>query len=193
MTGVALSVLLSGCAAIPGLGPKPLDTYDLTTPPVQKTGRRGGRTQVLIAEPSALKSLDGQSIVIKPGAGTLQFLQGAQWSDRLPRIVQARLTEAFQETGRFSGVGKPGEGLAIDYQVVSDIRAFDIHVDDPSVAEIEIYVRILNDRNGVVRDSRTFKTEVPVNGAGNDALVAALDRAFGAITVDIVKWSVARM
>jgi hypothetical protein len=87
-------------------------------------------------------------------------------------IVQARLADAFQATGRLGGVGRPGEGLAIDYQVVSDIRAFEVRVFGQRRATVEMSVRILNDRNGVVRATRVFQAEVPLTGHGNDAYVA---------------------
>ncbi|MCC2688318.1 MAG: transporter [Rhizobiaceae bacterium] len=183
----ALSVVLSGCALIGG-GSRPLDTFELTAPPAGKGNGRGGR-QILIAEPSALKALDGQNIVIKPSPGVIQYLEGAQWADRLPRIIQARLAETFQRSGNFGGVGKPGEGLAIDYQVIAEIRAFDIEVNGGEQAEVEIFVKLLNDRNGVVRASRTFAANAPVAGSGNNAFVAALDRAFGEVAVAIVEWT----
>ncbi|WP_312860617.1 ABC-type transport auxiliary lipoprotein family protein [Neoaquamicrobium sediminum] len=104
------AMLLPGCAALPGGGPAPLDTYDLTSAGVQADGPRRSRTQILIAEPTALKVLDGENVVIRPSAGTVEFLKGAQWADRLPRIVQSRLAETMQASGRYGGVGKPGEG-----------------------------------------------------------------------------------
>lgn len=184
----AAALALSGCTSLFVATPPPLDTYELTAPAV--AGRGGtSRRQILIAEPSALKSLDGQSIVIKPSPGSIQFLKGAQWSDRLPRIVQARLAETFQRAGGFIGVGKPGEGLAIDYQVVVELRNFEIKFDGGERAEVELFVRLLNDRNGQVRASRVFTTSAPVSGAGNDAYVAALDRAFGQAASEIVKWT----
>lgn len=186
---VALAILLQGCAVLPGGGPAPLDTYELSAPaPKAANGRR--RTQVLINEPSALKALDGQNIVIKSGPGVIQFLKGAQWADRLPRIVQARLAESFQRSGAFGGVGRPGEGLAIDFQVLIEIREFEIRVDGNQTAAVELFVKILNDRNGVVRASRTFKATSPVSGAGNDAYIAALDQAFGEAASEMVGWSV---
>jgi cholesterol transport system auxiliary component len=149
--------------------------------------------QVLIAEPSALKALDGQNIVIKPAPGVIQYLEGAQWADRLPKVVQARLAETFQKSGRFGGVGMPGEGLAIDYQVIVDIRAFDVRVDQGKLADIELFVRILNDRNGVVKASKTFEATASVSGEGNDSYVAGLDAAFGQAAVEIVSWSASVM
>lgn len=187
---LGVAALASGCAALPGGGPPPLDTYELTTPELAVSASASRRTQILIAEPTALKSLDGQNIVVKPSPASIQFLGGAQWGDRLPRLVQARLAEAFQRSGRFGGVGKPGEGLAIDYQIVVEIRSFEVRAGAGERAYVEFFVRVLNDRNGVVRAGRGFEAVVPVAGSGNDARVAAMDRAFGVVAVEIVDWAV---
>lgn len=177
--------LLSGCALL--RSPAPLDTYELTSP-TPDTKRGGGKTQVLVAEPSALKALDGQNIVIRPADGSIQYLKGAQWADRLPKIVQARLAETFQKSGAFSGVGKPGEGLAIDYQVITEVREFEVRPAGGG-ARVELFVRILNDRNGVVRASKSFTASAPLSGSGNEAYVSALDNAFGQAASDIVAWT----
>lgn len=187
-SGVALLALgVAGCAALPGGGPAPLDTFELSAPSVEV--RSHSRRQILIAEPSALKALDGQNIVIKTGSRAIQYLKGAQWADRLPLIVQARLAETFQRSGSFAGIGKPGEGLAIDYQVITEVRSFEIRADRGEQAQVELFVRLLNDRNGEVRASRTFTASAPVSGGGNQAYVAALDSAFGQTARDIVRWT----
>jgi cholesterol transport system auxiliary component len=187
-----LALALPGCALLPGGGPAPLDTYELTAPQTRATSRNHG-VQILIAEPTALKPLDGENIVVRPEPGSVQYLKGAQWSDRLPRIVQARLAETFQRSGAFGGVGKPGEGLAIDYQVTTDIRAFDIGFGGGEHAEVRLFARILDDSNGVVRAAQEFSANIPVSGAGNDALAAALDQAFGRVAAEIVAWADSRI
>ena len=125
----------------------------------------------------------------QPSPGVIQYLKGAQWADRLPRIVQARLAETFQRSGNFGGVGKPGEGLAIDYQIIVEIRAFEVRVDGGERADVELFVRILNDRNGVVRASNTFTASAPVAGAGQRRLCRRLDGAFGEAAAEIVDWT----
>jgi cholesterol transport system auxiliary component len=185
---VLLALTIAGCAALPGGGPPPLDTFELSAPTVEARGH--SRRQILVAQPSALKALDSQNIVIKPGARAIQYLKGAQWADRLPLIVQARLAETFQRSGSFAGVGKPGEGLAIDYQVIVEVRSFEIRVDQGEQAEVELFVRLLNDRTGEVRASKSFTASAPVAGAGgNEAYVRALDAAFGETAREIVAWT----
>ncbi|TJX41617.1 MAG: ABC transporter, partial [Mesorhizobium sp.] len=93
---VLLVLAVAGCAALGGK-PAPLDTFELSAPSVDAHGH--SRKQILIAQPSALKALDSQNIVIKPSDRSIQYLKGAQWADRLPLIVQARLAETFQRSG----------------------------------------------------------------------------------------------
>jgi cholesterol transport system auxiliary component len=187
-----LALLLPGCALLPGGGPAPLDTYELTAPTAKARSRSRG-LQLLIAEPTALKPLDGQNIVVRPEPGVVQFLGGAQWSDRLPRIVQSKLAETFQGSGAFGAVGKPGEGLAIDYQITTEIREFGISLDGGDRAEVRLYSRILDDRNGVVRAAEEFSATAPVSGTGNDAYAAALDAAFSIVARDMVAWADVRL
>jgi cholesterol transport system auxiliary component len=177
------ALLLGGCAA--GGGAKPLDTFDLAAPDAVKAGPRKGKVQVLVTEPQALKALDSENIVVRSGASQIQYLAGAQWSDRLPKIVQARLIQAFEKSGRFGGVGRPGEGLAIDYQVITEIRAFGI---EDGVAMVEVGAKLLNDRNGVIRSSKTFTASVRA-GSGANAFVEALDQAFSGVAADLVAWA----
>ncbi len=179
---LALSLTLASCSSLGGT--KALNTYDLTAPDNVRSGPRKGKLQVLVTEPKALKALDSENIVVSDGASQIQYLAGAQWGDRLPKIVQARLVEAFERSGRFGGVGRPGEGLAIDYQIITDIRAFEIN---NGVAVVEIGAKLLNDRNGVVRGSKTFTASVNA-GSGPDAIVAALDQAFAKVAADLVVW-----
>ncbi|MDG4875548.1 ABC-type transport auxiliary lipoprotein family protein [Mesorhizobium sp. WSM4935] len=186
VAAAALVLTLTGCAVLGGR-PTPLDTFELSAPSVDV--RAHSRRQILIAQPSALKALDSQNIVIRPSDRSIQFLKGAQWADRLPLIVQARLAETFQRSGSFAGVGKPGEGLAIDYQIIVELRSFDVRVDGGEHADVDLFVRILNDRNGEVRASKNFTASAPVSGSGNAAYVGALDNAFGQAAKDIVRWT----
>lgn len=177
---VALS--LSGC----GTAAKN-DTFDLSAN-VSGEGPSAKSRQILIADPTALSALNSEQIVIRVSPSEIQYLSKAQWSDKLPRMVQSKLVEAFENSGKLGGVGTPGQGLAIDYQVVTDIRSFEIDAANGNQAVVEISAKILNDRNGSVRDQKVFRAAVPA-GVGNPAFVKALDRAFAAVADQIVGWT----
>lgn len=191
IAALALATVLSGCAG--GLvGTTPPDTYGLSAAP-DVAGQTARNRQILITEPTALKALDSEQIVIRPSPSAIQYLANSQWSDRLPNIVQDKLVQAFENSGRVGGVGRPGDGLAIDYKIITAIRAFEIKADAGELAVVEISAKVLNDRNGVVLASKVFRSTAPVSGTGNAAYVQSLDRAFEEVVRDMVSWTLSRI
>jgi cholesterol transport system auxiliary component len=178
-----IALLLAGCGSKANN-----DTFDLSITPMANMPTAKSR-QILVTEPTALKSLDSEQVVVRVSASEIQYLSKSQWGDRLPRMVQSKLVEAFENTGKLAGVGKPGQGLAIDYQVVTDIRAFEVDTSGTDVAHVQISAKILNDRNGTVRAQRVFEASVPVRGADNAQFVAAINRAFAQVGAEIVDWT----
>ena len=178
-----LALALTGCGtALTGSAPAALDTVTLSAP--SSNGLRKSRVQILIAEPKALKIYDSQNIVVATSATGLEYLGGSQWADRLPSLVQGKLAEALQNAG-YSGIGLPGQGLAIDYQLITEIRDFSVRTDGGNRAQVEIFVKLLNDRNGDVVSSRAFEGSAAAS-SGN--FPAALDAAFGQVSSEIVAW-----
>lgn len=146
--------------------------------------------QILIANPDALKALDGQDIVVRGPYSAISYLKDAQWGDRLPNIVQARLARAFEDSGRFGGIGRPGDGLAINYQIITDIRLFGIDLQENSkIAHVEIAAKIMDDKTGNVHQTRIFSAQNPVLGMRNGDYAKALDEAFSVVVKDIVNWT----
>lgn len=185
---VALVAVLAATLAACGSAPAKNDTFNLSAVPAVE-GPSAKNRQILVPQPSALKALDSDQIVIRPSPSEIQYLAKSQWSDSLSKMVQARLVQAFENTGRLGGVGMPGQGLAIDYQVVTDIRAFEVQTAGAGTAVVEISAKLLNDRNGTVRAQKVFRAAVPVRGTGSAAFVKGLDAAFATVTADIVGWT----
>ncbi|MFZ1813084.1 MAG: ABC-type transport auxiliary lipoprotein family protein [Rhizobiaceae bacterium] len=182
---LCLAAILSACTAS---GPLP-DTFDLSAPSDFPDLRGGTRAQLLIVEPSALKSLDSQNIIVKASPTEIEYLGRAQWSDALPKVVQARLVEAFENTGRVRAVGKPGDGLVIDYQIVSAIRAFQANIGSGlQEAQVSISLKLVSDRTGKVVRTEVFDVTVPLNSTSAGAVVNALNAAFDEAARMIVRW-----
>lgn len=181
-------VLLSGCVSSLLTSPPP-DTYDLTGPADLKHVRGASSAQILVPSPTALKILDSQRIVVTRGS-LVAYYPDAQYADTLPRIVQARVIEAFEQTKQARAVGRPGEGLSIDYQLLTDIRSFGYEArPEGGVAVVEISARMMNDRNGRVVAFRVFRGEAPVSADNAPAVVAALNSALDQVLRDLVTWS----
>ncbi|NLR96287.1 ABC transporter [Rhizobium sp. P38BS-XIX] len=178
-----LAALLGGC------GTTNNDTYDLSAS-VKANGPAVKSRQILIPTPTALQALDSNQIVIRVSPSEIQYLGKSQWSDKLSKMVQSKLVEAFENTGKLGGVGVPGQGLAIDYQIVTDIRSFEINAaGGQKTAVVEISEKILNDRSGTVKAQNVFRKSVPVSGGSNADFVRGLDAAFAGVAAEMVDWT----
>ena len=110
--GIALaSMLPSSLVAGPNnpLAAKPPPaTFDLQAPTSFPTGIGSTNLQFAVTEPTVVGALDSERIVVRPMPMAITYLGKAQWSDRVPKLVQARLIDAFQNTGRVRSVGSRG-------------------------------------------------------------------------------------
>ena len=187
---VFVALAIAGCSLF--RGPPPV-TYELTAPESIPKLRAGTAAQIMIPEPRALKVLDSERIVVTTYS-MISYYPDAQWADRLPAVFQAKAIEAFEQSKRARAVGRPGEGLSIDYQLLIDIRTFEYNTStDQGFARIEISAKILNDRNGRVVATRVLSAETPVTDDGAEGVVAALDATLGQVLVDLVRWTVEKV
>lgn len=177
----ALLLVLAGCG---GGGGSAVDTFDLTVPAVTQPAR-GRALQVLVPEPVVDRAYDSERLLVRPSDTEIAYYTGAQWSDRLPRLVQSRLVEALERSGRFRAAGRPGQGLAIDRQLIIDIRAFDYRSAERRV-EVALTVKAMDDRTGRVASVREHRSEEPVSSDTAKAVVTAFDAAFGRVIAEIV-------
>ncbi|TCR83984.1 ABC-type transport auxiliary lipoprotein family protein [Rhizobium sp. BK376] len=178
-----IALLIAGC----GTAAKN-DTFDLSVTP-DGSGPAAKGKQILIPQPTALSALDSNQILVRVSSSEIQYLSRSQWGDKLPRMVQSKLVEAFENSRKLGGVGVPGQGLAIDYQVVTDIRSFEIDNAGHTAATVEISAKILNDRTGTIKAQNVFRKAVPVSGGTNSDFVKALNVAFEGVATDIVDWT----
>ena len=177
--------LLAGCNLLGGAD-DPRETYDIIAP-VRDDVRAATEAQLLIKEPTALKTLNSDRVVLKPEPRVVTYLQDAQWVDTAPRLVQLRLIEAFENTGRTGATAQPGDGLVIDFQLVSVLRRFEIDGATNS-AVFEISIKLLSDKSGQVRETRIFTARAPVSSDESADYIRALDQAFDAGAEQIIDW-----
>jgi cholesterol transport system auxiliary component len=186
---LTLALALSGCGFLKGAPP---ETFDLTAP-ASIPAKGATAAQILIPEPSALKALDSERIVVTTGS-KISYYPDAQWPDRLPRLFQAKAVQAFEQSKKARAVGRPGEGLSIDFQLLIDIRSFEYVSDgDDGYAKVEISAKILNDRNGRVVSTKILSAEAPVEKDNAAGVVAGVDAAMNEVLVALVSWTVGRI
>ena len=181
---VALGVLLASCAggAVP-------DTYDLSA--ARPVSARPLRAQLRISEPVAGIDLDSDRILVRTGPQEVATLAGARWSDRLPLLVQSRLTQTFENANLLRQVGRRATASA-DYALDVDIRAFELDVPRSRV-EVDLAVKIVAVGGGRVVAAQIFTAEAPVASTSGAAVSAALDRALSSVMTRIVAFVSTRL
>ncbi|ODN71464.1 ABC-type transport auxiliary lipoprotein family protein [Methylobrevis pamukkalensis] len=189
---MALSLLVAGCSTVIGGSSKAPAIYDLGTridfaglPPGKRTA-----AQLLIPKPAAIQAIDTQRIVVNPTATEISYFPDVQWSDELPELLQVKLVRAFEDSGRAKAVGRPGESLAIDYQVVVDIRDFAFEVEPSPAASVILGVKLLDDTSGKVVATRVFTVRAPAANDAAASVVTAFDSAASQAIREVVVWTV---
>lgn len=182
---VALALTIAGCSALSG-SKGTSTTFDLTAPQ-NFPNMRAPRAHLAVHDATAVGPLDSDKIVIRPSEGSLAALGDVQWSERLPRLVQVRMVQAFENARR--RVGSSGDRITADYQLLLDIRAFEIVAGSPPSAEVIIAAKIVGDRSGRIVTNRVFQARVPASATEGPRAVDALDEAWGRVAVDIVEWA----
>lgn len=187
---LCLTFALTGCSTL-GLGatPEPDAIFDLAAPTTFEGAAKRSSAQILVPLPNASDALSSESIVVRADGGSISYMPGVSWSDELPPLVQTILVRAFENSGRVKAVGKPGESLAIDDQVIVDIRAFELDVTGAPTARVALGVKLLDERTGKVRASRVFDVSRPSASDRPKDAIAAIDRAASAAAADVVTWT----
>jgi len=182
---MALSLmLLSACAA------PPLATFDLSAPTAPAKARQM-RAILLVQEPIAAAPLDGDRIVVRVGTTSIAVVKGAQWADRLPRLLQNRLIQTFENAQLTRSVSRPGDGIAADRSLAWEIRRFEVHAED-AAARVEVSVKIL-DISGHVVAAQIFSASAPGSAGEGASASAALNEASNEVLRQIVAWVSARL
>jgi len=182
--------LLAGLEKMTGGGPAnaPPVVYDLTAPRVFPAIAKVPSGQFSIPEPTGILMFDTQKILVRPSGAEGPTFLVAKWGDNLPKLLQARIIQSFENANLMDQVAKPTEGLTASHQLMLDIRSFQLSMSAAPVAEVEIAARILGD-NGKVAGAKIFRASVPAAATDAQGAAAALDQAFGKVAVDLVVWA----
>jgi phospholipid/cholesterol/gamma-HCH transport system substrate-binding protein len=163
-------------------------TYDLRAP--QNLGPAGKtlKGQLAIPEPTAVAMLETQRMLFSPVKeyqGFADFL----WADTIPKLLQARLIEGFENYDIAHAPLRVADIGQTDYQLLIDVRRFRIASDTEPAAEVGLSARIV-DKNGKVIASRLFEDSQKFDKVEPPAAVAAFNDAFGRIAKDMIAWTV---
>ena len=182
---LAVLLLLAGCSS----SSKVLETYDLPAASAVTKRSVGARGQMVVAEPKAIANLDNERMAVKQAGGAVSYLPDGAWGDRLPKLLQARMIQSFENASMLRSVGRPADRLTADWQLVSEIRAFELDVSAGNAVRIEISAKLVGDRSGRIVAGRVFTAREAVAGSDAASVAAGFDRALQRVLSEMVVWA----
>jgi phospholipid/cholesterol/gamma-HCH transport system substrate-binding protein len=162
--------------------------YNLSAVPAPVEREAPIGKQVVVADPTALLAFDSEKILTQNTAGQLEGINGAKWSDTLPKLLQAKIVQSFENTGSLGEVNRPIEGVTPDYQLLTEIRQFQIVQGPEPSGEAEISAKLVAN-DGHVAAARIFSSKVPVKALNEAEAARALNQAFQSIAADLLAWT----
>ena len=168
--------------------PPPKITYDLRALPGSGAPGKTVDVQWALPEPTAVAMLETQRFLFQPAQEYPGFSE-AMWADALPKLIQSRLIESFENYDLAHAPLRVSDLGQADFQLLIDVRRFRIAVDQKPTAEIGLSARIV-DKTGKVVASRLFEESETFDKVEPPAAVTAFNAAFGRIAKDMIAWTV---
>jgi cholesterol transport system auxiliary component len=186
----AIAVLAGGCA-ISKIGEvaAPAKIYDLIAPAASRHGP-SLPLQLVVSEPSAVRALAGETIMVKTAAQSVAYFGDAQWSDQLPRLLESRLIQAIESSGTFQAVGDGRERMQADLELMTEIGAFQVEIADKrAVGVAALSERLVDARSGRVLATKQFEASAEASNDLAPSGVAALNQTLQSLLPAIATWA----
>jgi phospholipid/cholesterol/gamma-HCH transport system substrate-binding protein len=175
---------MTGGAAAAG----PAVVFNLTAPKIVPPIDRPSAGPLVVAEPTALIMFETRKFIVRPTASEDPSFVRAEWSDSVPKLLQAKIIETFENAGLMREVMRPTDGVTAEKQLLIDIRKFQITLSPEPMAEIEFAARIMSDDNQIA-GARRFEASAPLKAPDATAAAIALDAAFAQSATELVRWT----
>jgi phospholipid/cholesterol/gamma-HCH transport system substrate-binding protein len=163
--------------------------YDLAAAKDFPTIDKTIQTQMIVPDPAAIIAFDTQKILMRSNQGTYSDVPGGQWADNLPKLMQARVVQSFENANQLSAVSRPIDQLEQPYRLELGIRNFQISPQPTPSATVEYSARLLDDKGKVI-GARLFNASAPAKSVQATDAVAALNEAFSKTAHELVVWTV---
>ena len=162
-------------------------TYDLRAAAGFAAPAKAIKGQLALPEPTAVAMLETQRMLFSPSGDYPDFTEFV-WADSIPKLIQARLIESFENYDIAHAPLRAPDIGQVDYQLLIDVRRFQIATDPQATVQIAVSARIL-DKNGKVVASNVFEQNQKLDSLEPAAAVAAFDDAFGRLAKDLITWA----
>lgn len=199
LPGLALAGLLAACSNLTALtaltdATEPTDLYVLSPKSTFDADLPQVRRQLVVEEPTAAAAVNTDRIAVKPNAFQVQYFPDARWTDRAPLLVQNKLVESFENSGKMNSVSEIAIALASDFVMLTDLREFQAETTEeegaPLTVNVRLNVKLVEGRDGFIIASESFANRATAASEDMIDIVAAFDDALGSVMRDAVEFTI---
>jgi cholesterol transport system auxiliary component len=142
---------------------------------------------LLVTVEATAPGLDGTGIAGRWPGSRIDYLAGARWPVRTPRLVESALIEALQNSGRLRSVQGDFGRFRSTHSIALEVRRFeaDYTGGTPPVAQVALAVTVGRHSDRQVLAAFSVVAEERAGENRVSAVVAALDAAFGKAAAEV--------
>ena len=190
--GVAATSLLGGCAQLIAQADKPPNLFWLTPKSTFGEDLMPVSFQLAVDQPYAPAALNNQRIALMNSPIQVQYYARANWTDRVPDMVQGLIVESFENSGMIYSVGRQSSGLRSTFILLPEVREFQAEYFDGATiptAHVRINVKLIKMPDRSIIANESFEATVLADSETMDDIVKAFDLALGKVLKNLVRWT----
>ena len=188
IAAISVACALSGCVSVLPQAAPPKPRFHIAAADASDLVGASLKWSLVIDDPRATRVYDSVRIAVAAAPGRIEYLAGAEWADRAPRLFQTALTQTFEDAGRVIAVGDRSAIPVADYVLQTDMRQMELAVSGGNAAVVSVYARLSNGK-GKVYAAKKFDATVKAKSSNPNDVFNAFDAAFDEVITGIVGWT----
>ena len=165
------------------------DFYTLSAVESARSAHKPLTLSLGVPRPMTGPGLNNEKIILQTQPFKVDYYASGRWIADLPRIVQARMIESFENTGELPKVSSANSDMQTDYLLQLEIRDFQAEyllANAPPVVHVKVVFKLLaaHDRRIVKTGEFAARVAAPQNSL--DSIMATFDQAFLEVEHNIV-------
>jgi cholesterol transport system auxiliary component len=190
VVAVAAAVLLAGCQLIDA-ATEPTDLYTVTPKSTFDPDLPSVYWQLAVEVPAASANLNTGRISLAMTRTSSDYYAKAAWTDRAPLMVQTRIVDSFENTGKIVAVARESIALRANYQLQPDLRNFEAlyYYGGTPIVRVRIIAKLVRLPDRQIIGVASFERCVRAREDKVPKVVEAFDQALGSVVKSLVAWT----
>lgn len=189
----ALAITLAGCSILPNRQPANIYMLPSALAKSAQPDPQASPLALRVLRPTTGTQTSGRRIVVVPDDGLVSVYAGSAWADPSPILMRDRIVDAMRADGRIARVSADSRNLHADFELDSDLRAFQSeYYNGVPHAVIRLDVRLVSADSRRILASRSFEVRKAANSTDVSDVVQAFGSAADRIGIEVANWVASR-